>query len=273
MQLQGKWPPIMDAMVQHVAPVDRKIINTVSRWRASPQKQSVSILHTTVSALAGSILELCKVMDPCSAQVVACLMRSLIEGCAGVFAFCENPEKQAQRFLSYEYVNRYTWMLKRECNPQSRFANQTFFDAEAFRRAKAEVKAQLSQVGEEHLDTRRLGKKVPSEILDAALAKDNPRVFAQNWYGSSPRRVFESEGMKGVGDYLYTVLCSAVHSDVSAHSLFANANKMTPAMFSLMLWGAATLKICESLGITMESSRKSFLRNVCWRGLADEAGS
>lgn len=271
LELTGQWNNGIDRITEFLDQIDQKFQNTVGSWPDSNRTRAIVSLYNNVSAVARTIVLLCK-QKPASAQAVAILMRALVEACAAIFAFSKDNKVLGHKYITYSEVIKYKWLLARERNRGCPIDPAARAMEAILRKRKATTKAILHRDAAQFLNPERVGKKSPADVLMKALVQDDPRVFTMNWYGETPKRVFSrEEGLEWVGDLLYTMLCSAVHSDVWAEKAFGGSKCSTPAMIAVQLRAIAVCRLCEVLGISIGSDRKGFLRKYCWKPLAKKS--
>jgi hypothetical protein len=262
-ELGGEWDKRFDCIAEHLAQVDPQIQDTIGKWPTGPVKDAATQIYNNLGAMAGTILHLCKTQQPhCSSQAVGALLRPLIEAFVSVLAFCEDPKNRAEAYLGFSKVLRYRLFLGMEKSIGCPYVPHE--DGQRIRDAKHSVKAVLAEHGASYIKLDPSCKKAAADVLLEALVNDNAKVFTHNWYGGSVAKVLGGANMQWVHDFLYTDLCSSVHSDVFAGEFFAAAKRATPAWTALQIWGAGIYRFTEALDINLPPDQKGFLKKYCW---------
>jgi len=268
MELEGKWDSKIDVLLDHLRPVDEKIKNTIGNMADCQVKEAAAKIYSNLSAVAGTLCYLCKEQPHCSSQATGAWLRSVIEACVSVFAFCEDPVNRAPLYLNFAEVVRYKVLLGTEKSVGCLYLPpDDGARLDGIRVGKERVKAFLSQQGACYVRHASARKKPATEVLREALAKDDTSVFSNTWHGGSPSKVLGRARMQWVYDFLFTRLCSAVHSDVCAADFRAGRQRSTPAGTAILLWGVSIVQLAEALNITLPSAQKGFLRKHCCRPL------
>jgi len=283
MKLTGNWDPMMDKLVQGLGGLDDKFKAIAGAQTDGSTRLAIEQLYTSICAVSTAILLLCKAPQPCSAQVVASLMRTLIDGCISVFAFCKDPATRSRLFIDFAVVLKFKGQLRQEANMGCPYVAKVDEAARAV--AKAQVRAEMQRVGTAYLESRRRKHRTDQEMLEEALRPGNehPSWFRDTWFPEKRRDILDAEQMGWIDDVFYKWLCSSVHSDAWAGECFGGLERTHVATFAVQLWGAAVWRLGETLRVVMEAEevrviRDTFYKHLQWRPgkeppvLADDPG-
>jgi hypothetical protein len=265
-KLSGQWDPKMDRMMEMLFRIDDKIKAGVSSLQEGAVKTAVCNLYSNISAVSSAVVLMCKEPRPCSSQVVGCLLRTVLDACISVFAFCKGPADRASIFLDYAVVVRFKGQLRLESHLGCPLSRDVGKPVRA--RAKAEVRSQMLRVGLAYLSHKKVGQS-DQDILEEALqpGKEHPSWFRDTWFPEKRKDVLAGEGMEWVDDVLYKWLCSPVHSDAWASQCLAEFERTHGAMLAVQFWGASAWRLTQVLGIELEPEEVKVLRDVYYSGL------
>lgn len=267
MKLTGNWDPLMDKMVQGLGGLDDKFKAKAAAHTDGPTRLAIEQLYTNICAVSTAILLLCKAPQPCSSQVVGSLMRTLIDGCISVFAFCRDPTTRSRLFTDFAVVLKFKGQLRHEANMGSPYAPKV--DEATRAAAKAQVRAEMLRVGAAYLNSRKRKNRTDQEMLEEALRPGNehPSWFRNTWFPESRREILDAEQMGWIDDVFYKWLCSPVHSDAWAGECFASLKRIDVATLAMQLWGAAVWRLGETFRVVMEAEEVRTIRDVFYKRL------
>ena len=265
MILSGQWDPQMDTLIEALFGVDDRFKATIQATPNANLKTAVCELYTSVSAISSTIARLCKEERPCSSQVVGSLMRTLIEACVAVFAFCRDPARRAELYVNFSHVLKFKGQIRLEKHPGCPFSPPV--DAGIRAQAKAEVRSSLLRVGQAYVE------KSGGTVEEATRpGSEKPGWFRRTWYPERREEILAGEKMGWVNDVLYNWLCSSVHSDTWASQCFAGLDRNHAATLAMQLWGAAAWRLAEVLGIELAPIHVKTLRDAFYRPLQWDLG-
>lgn len=260
MILSGEWDDRTDRVVHMLEPAERKFMTAVDEMADENLKKATKQLYTSVIATTDTILYLCKTKAPCSSQAVAALMRTLVEACVSVFAFCKDPAARAPLYLEHAYVVQFRLLpvaLAYVGGSGGTPAMQELLEA------RDEIQAFLIENGTKYLGPRRVKEsRTPEETVRDAIENGKSRRFRQQWFPETRSELLQSLRMFVTDDALYPLLCSAVHSDACAALVLGGFNCSEVASMAVEFWAAALLGLVESLGIDLPARLKGGLRKL-----------
>ena len=203
MKLTGNWDPKMDKLVQCLCGVDDKFKAKAAEHADGPTRLAFEQLYTNISAVSMAIVLMCKAPQPCSSQVVGSLMRTLIDGCISMFAFCREPVARSRLFIDFAVVLKFKGQLRHEANLGCPYTPK--LDEAARAAAKAQVRAEMLRVGTAYLDSRKRKNRTDQEMLEMALRPGNehPTWFRNTWFPESRRDILDTEQMGWIDDVFY----------------------------------------------------------------------
>ncbi len=216
-------------------------------------------LYYDVSDIPAAIIILCQ--QPRTSSRVSCvLLRTLIESCLSVFAFCQDPDERAKLYWNFNAVLDWKFVCRDEQHIGCPLVPDTPERTASMAARKQSASELLEQYGEAYLSRKKGGS--PEELLTDALTSGNgkPQFFRDRWYPETrAEEILQRENMGWVYDVLYRRLCSAVHSDSSASKILVTSRS---SMFSLacQFWGAAMYKLVERFRLHLSAPHKGVLR-------------
>lgn len=224
------------------------------------KKCLVRLYNDLRAVTAGIVNYVC--LERASSQVTAALLRTLMESCISVFAFCKAPEDRAHLYWHYDAVLDWKFALMDEKNrgcplvPGPGDEDYT----KRFRARKTEARGIMAQFGQPYVVAKK-GRAL-GEILRRALKEgsESCRCFRHTWYPEPRRAVLEGERMGWTYDVWYTRLCSCVHSDSAASKLFKRLARGHAVNTAMQWFGAAIFRILETFKIRVSAEHKRVFR-------------
>jgi len=226
-------------------------------------RETAKRLYNDLSAVCGSIENLCISDKPCSSLVIATLLRTLLECCISIFAFCRSPTARALLYLQHRNIIR----LKALCAAREHIGCPVFPKSTervpGTLQALNEIRQILATNGADFLDAKRIDGKDAGEMLKQALipGKEKPNWFRDRWYPESRSDILKTEGLGYLYVFFYRGFCSAVHADTMGAEMLAGLDRNHAVFLSLMLWGCALYRMAETFKFRMPAEYKNLLRN------------
>jgi hypothetical protein len=104
MLLEGKLSQSVEIIHQELKHACVKIENEIRTKMSDGLVKTVSVqLYSDLSTMHMALYSLCK-QDKTSSQATSVLLRTIIESCISVFAFCKNPEDRAKMYWNFSAV-------------------------------------------------------------------------------------------------------------------------------------------------------------------------
>jgi len=266
MEITGSWNPQVDAVLDQLCRIAADLENGIRKLPQAEVREASSSLYSNVSAVSSTLYKICRdTSTRCSSQAVGGLLRMLIESSISVFAFCRDPGKRAAMYLNYTVVLRFRLVARSMGSIGCPFLAADRYDSETVRLAKATAKRDLLQWGTQYLKRKPRQGETTADVLAEATKEGSERTdwFRDHWFPEQNRsEVLGYEQMAWVDDVLYGWLCSCVHSDIWAGSPLAGLDRSHAAMVAMVFWGASVLRLSEALGLSLDPSQTTFLRDT-----------
>jgi hypothetical protein len=271
MEITGTWDPKMDEVRDHLCKIAKGLEDGIRALPSADVKAASSVLYSNVSAISSTLYKVCKdTSTRCSSQAVGSLLRTIIEASISVFAFCRDPGKRAAMFLNYAVVLRFRLQARCLDNIGCPFLPASRYDSAKVGLVKADAKRDLLQLGSQYLRKKPGQGETTADVLAEATKEgsERPDWFRDHWFPEQSRfEVLGYEQMAWVDEVLYGWLCSCVHSDIRAGSPLAGLGRSNAAMLALQFWGASVLRLSEALGLSLDPTHTTFLRDTFYRSL------
>lgn len=233
----------------------------------TPVRNVSASLYTSVSAVLGTIYQLCKAPEPCSSQVVGALLRILLDSSVSVFAFCHDPDKRAVLFLDFEAILKLRGQRRINANVGCPFFPRHKRDEQECRAFEEDTRLAVCRVGRPFLKKKAKNGQSEDDLLREAVCPGSNlgAYFHDHWYPEKNREeVLRYEKMEWLDDVMYDWLCSAVHSDVGAARVFAGYDRTNTVRIASWFWGASVWRLVQILGVPLPQNLADRLRDECY---------
>jgi len=217
-------------------------------------------LQNDLSAVGGSIIALCQQRNV-SSQAGCALLRTLMEGCLSVFAFCVDPSARAKLYWDFSAVLDWRFACLDEVHFGCPLSPKTPEKRQKIDDRKQRVKRIILQVGKPYLISKK--GRTPDERLNEAVLPGNEtkRYFRDTWYPEKRKELLAAENMGWLYDVIYQRLCSAVHSDSGASKIFEGLHRSHAVTVAIQYWSAAIYRLVDELGLHLPADKKGILHN------------
>ena len=259
MQLTGHVDPDTVRLLNELMTACKRMESQMRELPDDLTRKCLVRLYNDLSAVtAGIVNYLC--VERASSQVTAALLRTLMESCISVFAFCKAPGKMGPLYWHYDAVLDWKFVLMDEKNVGCPYVPEKEDYTKRFRARKIEARKAIGRLGEPYVKPKK--KSTPGETLKRALTEgsESSSCFRDTWYGEGRKAILESEGMGWTYDVLYTRLCSCVHSDSAASKVLGGLSKDHAVNTAMEWFGAAIFKILETFPIRVSAEHKRVFR-------------
>jgi hypothetical protein len=266
MEIGGHWDDRIEGLLAELDVPHGKLHKHLEGLGSGPVKKAAIQLHSDVSAIFTFIARYCRDNEACSAQIVAAVLRMLIESAVSVFAFCQDPknrEHRARLYLNYAAVYDFRFACLDEANFGCPWDEGDPHERQRILSRKAKAQANLAEHAVDYLRKKPKSGQTAEDLAKEALATGNerPQWFRLKWYPEARRDILRREGMEWIDDVLYKRFCSAVHSDVCASEILANLGRTNTFGLALQFWGAALYRLIEELNVGVSAQHKRLLRS------------
>jgi len=266
MKLQFQWDDQMEELVSELCTVSENIASQLKSLLRGRDKDALIQLFSDQSALVASVIDYCRKPPPRSCQTAGTLLRTLLEGCISIFAFCKDPKGRAELYLDFLAVLDFRFACSDEKNIGCPFLRKP--GAAESAKSRKELAAQRLAAFGSHFLVSKNSQGAPTDALQQALrpGQERPGRFRKTWYPETREQVLSSEGMRWLHEVIYKRLCSCVHSDAAASKILEKLKTESIGMFALELWGAAMYRIVDTFQIGLPASHKCAIR-IFYTGL------
>jgi hypothetical protein len=266
MELTGQLGPDDKVFYdQCVSPVSDKLAAEMKAMPGGPVKEAAIRLQNDLTAIASTLMNLCA-HPRTSSQAVCALLRTLLEACISVFAFCGNPAARASLYLDFAAVLDWRNVCIDEKHIDNPLSPDTAEKRSRLAERKANAKRNVERLGLPYVMQAK--NKTGEERLLQAIEPGNEtkKFFRETWYPDGRVCVLEAEKMGWVYDVLYRRLCSAVHSDAGASKVLAGIKREHMVTIAWQWWAAAIYRLVEALKLRLPEEQNGFLLD-CYQGL------
>ncbi len=266
MEVTGTWGQEQERLLQDLLVPCGNIESQLRCLRDGPVKEGAMHLYNDLSAVSGHLINSARSTQKIPSQVAAVLVRTLIDCCCSVFAFCVDPQSRGTLYLNYRAVLDLRLGLANLRHVGCPFVPANLEIVSANKARVSEAGSALRSSGSGYLRKRCSSAGQARRILEGALAPgaEDPRPFRETWYPEGRRGILEEEGMGWLYDVVYKLLCSAVHSDPAASMILRGFSRRDLFTVTLEFWGAGMYKLVEAFRINLPSEHKALLR-LCYK--------
>ena len=215
-------------------------------------------LHNDASAVGGSIIALCQ-QGNVSSQAACALLRTLIEGCLSVFAFCKDPNSRAKLYWDFRAVLDWRFACLDEVHFGCPLSPSTAEKRQKIDDRKQRSKSNILRLGKPYL-VPKAGRNLDDRLNEAVMpGNEAKRYFRDTWYPEKRKELLAAENMGWLYDVIYQRLCSAVHSDSGASKVLAGLQRSHAVTVTIQYWSAAIYRLVDELGLHLPAEKKGIL--------------
>ncbi len=277
MKLKGLWNRRSEIILTGFMPaygrLDQQLKDCIPK---GPVKTALLQLYSNASALAGTLVNLCKETaikpdSPVSSQVVGLLLRSLIEAVGGILVFCKAPETNASLYHDFAAVLDLRFAINDleangpDCGCPIELTQQ------AAQKRKDAAWESLRKIGPQFLTKKKrnqLRRKAQAagssfeglweSLISTGEADED--WFPRNWCRKDIRTILKEANMEWLYLVFYRRYSSAVHSDVAAGKLFDAIDVNSIVSIAHSIYDAGIDVIIETFRLSLPADARGAIR-------------
>lgn len=278
MELAGQWDENAEKISVFTLAVSDQTEKYFNNLPEGDTKDAVRFLFSNICAVSVSIVDHCKNPNKrlhSSSFVPAVLLRTLIDCCISIFAFCRgnNDTERSRLFLNFSKVADFKRACLEEKNLGCPYIPNRPEICQTIALRKELARSSLLEFGTAYLKKKcRDAKEAQSCLIEATKRGcESLKEFRDRWYPETRRDILKEREMEWVYDVFYTRLSSAVHADVHASEIFRGAPRSGVGWYALQFWGAAIYALVAHFKIPLtklpEGDPENFLGSICYKNL------